>query len=350
MSEWFQAKVKFTRQLDNGLIKQVTEQYLVDSMSFTECEARVLTEQGEGIREVTCQAIARSNIKEVIIYGDTDLWFRVKVTYNLMDEDTEKEKKITTYMLCNANDAKEAYERTEEHLKEMLVPFSIPEVKETKIIDVYQYQKAAPKGFKKVVSDLEAKGFTVTASMGSADAVIESKIGKPIDPTQGQAVSFEMGKKSYMEDGGMADNGGEEFDPEEWLDGQTSLDRAQIRHNFTTMHLGGDTKEFVTYLSSHDLTTEEVSAVIEWLCDPDPDEEECAMESEAVTVGFDADDWFDSLDTADKDLILQRYEEIEDYDSVIRYLMTGWNLPIGYAQEVENILGSKEMSHGGIEE
>lgn len=190
MSEWFQAKVKFTKQLDNGLLKVVTEIYLVDSMSFTDCEARVFKEQGEGTREISCQAIARSNIKEVIIYGDTDLWFRVKVTYSLMDEDTEKEKKVTTYMLCNANDAKEAYERTEEHLKEMLVPFSIPEVKETKIIDVYQYQKSAPAGFKKVVDDLKEKGFSISVSRTNADDLEEKHLGKVPDPTDGQAHGF----------------------------------------------------------------------------------------------------------------------------------------------------------------
>jgi len=63
-----------------------------------------------------------------------------------MDEATEKEKKVTTYFLVNANDAKEAYERTEEHLKEMLVPFTIPKIEESPIIEVYQYEKAAPKG------------------------------------------------------------------------------------------------------------------------------------------------------------------------------------------------------------
>ncbi len=156
MGEWFQSKVKFLRQMDNGLIKQITEQYLVDAMSFTECEARVMQEVGEGMREVTMMAVAKSNIKEVVFYGDTDMWFKTKVTYNMMDEDTEKEKKITTYMLVNANDVKEAYERTEEHLKEMLVPFQIPKIEESPIIDVYQYEKAMRPGLRKATADESA--------------------------------------------------------------------------------------------------------------------------------------------------------------------------------------------------
>ena len=140
MSEWFHVKVKFLRQMNNGTIKKVLEQYLVDAMSFSESESRVLGEIGEGMREVTMMAASRSPIKEVVMHGDTDLFFKVKVTYNTMDEDTEKEKKITTYLLVNANDVKEAYERTEEHLRDMLVPFTIPEVKESPILEVFMYQ------------------------------------------------------------------------------------------------------------------------------------------------------------------------------------------------------------------
>jgi hypothetical protein len=156
MSEWFQTKVKFLRQMDNGLIKQITEQYLVDAMSFTETEARVMQEVGEGMREVTMMSVARSNIKEVVFYGDTDMWFKVKVTYSTMDEDTEKEKKITTYLLVNANDLRESYDRTEEHLKEMLVPFQIPKIEESPIIDVFQHVQGLRAGMRKATKEESA--------------------------------------------------------------------------------------------------------------------------------------------------------------------------------------------------
>lgn len=153
MAEWFETKVKFLRQMDNGLVKQITEQYLVDSMSFTEAEGRVMTEATEGMREVTVVSIKRSAIKETVMYGDTDMFFKVKVSYTALDEVTEKEKKINTYLLVNANDAKEAYERTEEHLKEMLVPFTIPKIDESPIIEVYQYQKGIRPGLRRMAKE-----------------------------------------------------------------------------------------------------------------------------------------------------------------------------------------------------
>jgi hypothetical protein len=92
MSEYFETTVRFLRQADNGLVKKCTESYLVDAMSFTEAEARVMSDVGEGMREVTMMSSKRSQIKEVIFYGDTDLWFKAKVTYSLMDEESEKDR------------------------------------------------------------------------------------------------------------------------------------------------------------------------------------------------------------------------------------------------------------------
>jgi len=275
MSEWFQSKVKFLRQMDNGLIKSITEQYLVDAMSFTEAEARVTAEIGEGMRKVTMRAISRSNIKEVVFYGDTDLFWKVKVKYALMDEETEKEKKITTYLLVNANDAKEAYERTEEHLKEMLAPFTIDSVVASPIIDVYQYEQALrPKASDTVVQDLqnEAAVSSVTLTHRRADGSEKSvTLGKPINPTNGQAHGFDI----------------DDFDPQEWYDRLDDMERATITHCFSTVYLGGDSTKFVSYLSAFGLETEQVTAVIEWLeGGEDETEIDCAMESQKSKMGI----------------------------------------------------------------
>jgi hypothetical protein len=149
MSTYFSLTASFLRQAENGLIKKTNEEYLIDAVSFGEAEARAIAEASSDAREFTVNKVAKSPIKEVVFYGDTDLWCKCKVTYSLMDEDSEKESKITTYILVNAKDTKEAYDRCCEHLKEMLVPFEIPKVEETKIVDIYQYEKQAPAGYVK---------------------------------------------------------------------------------------------------------------------------------------------------------------------------------------------------------
>jgi len=149
MSTYFSLTASFLRQAENGLIKKTNEEYLIDAVSFGEAEARAIAEASSDAREFTVNKVAKSPIKEVVFYGDTDLWCKCKVTYSLMDEDSEKESKITTYILVNAKDTKEAYDRCCEHLKEMIVPFEIPKVEETKIVDIYQYEKQAPAGYVK---------------------------------------------------------------------------------------------------------------------------------------------------------------------------------------------------------
>lgn len=149
MPEWFQTKVKFLKQMDNGLVKAVTEQYIVDAMSFTEAEARITMEVADNQREVTMMSIAKSNIREVVFYGDTELWHKAKVTYIVADEESEKEKKVTTYLLVNAENVHEAYERVQEHLKEMLVPFRVPKIEESPIVEVYPFQAGFRPGLRK---------------------------------------------------------------------------------------------------------------------------------------------------------------------------------------------------------
>lgn len=153
MPQWFQTKVKFLKQTDNGLVKAVTEQYLVDAMSFTEAEARVNMEVADNQRELTMMSITKSNVTEVVFYGDTELWHKAKLTYIVADEDAEKEKKVTTYLLVNADNVHEAYERVEEHLKEMLVPYRIPKIEETPIVEVYPFQAGFRPGLRRAKAD-----------------------------------------------------------------------------------------------------------------------------------------------------------------------------------------------------
>ena len=42
--EWFECKVKYDKTMETGLLKKVTETYLVDALSFTEAEERFLEE------------------------------------------------------------------------------------------------------------------------------------------------------------------------------------------------------------------------------------------------------------------------------------------------------------------
>ena len=44
MHNWFLCKIKYEKTLENGLNKTVAESYLVDALSHTEAEARIIEE------------------------------------------------------------------------------------------------------------------------------------------------------------------------------------------------------------------------------------------------------------------------------------------------------------------
>jgi hypothetical protein len=148
MTNWFQCKVKYLEEADNGLIRTISASYLVDAMTFTEAEARLTEELAEVLKEFTLMSASRSNIKEVVFYGDTAKWFKCKVTYTTMDEDGEKEKKVTTYVLVNADNIKDTWDRLEDHLSTMQVPYQVPSISESPIEEVLEYQPAEKKSKK----------------------------------------------------------------------------------------------------------------------------------------------------------------------------------------------------------
>ena len=140
MNNWFTVKVKYTKQLDNGAIKRVTEPYLLAAMTFTDAEARIYEELGSQIRgEFNVTGIVRTELNDIFAYDDADTWYKCKVKYEDFDADTEKSKKVAQNFLVGANDVKEAYERMKESLSTLMVDFQIPSIIESPLVDIFPY-------------------------------------------------------------------------------------------------------------------------------------------------------------------------------------------------------------------
>ena len=50
MNSWYTVKIKYIKELEDGRLKSVSEPYLVDSVSFTDAEARMYEEVGSQVR------------------------------------------------------------------------------------------------------------------------------------------------------------------------------------------------------------------------------------------------------------------------------------------------------------
>jgi len=141
-NNWFECKVKYVKIDENGKEKKVTEPYLVDAVSFTEAEARIHTELEKMIHsDFIVTNISKSNISELFPNENGDRWFKSKTTFVTVDEESGKEKKSNNYMLVEANNVKDAYEYLTEGLSDMIVPFEIPSVTESPIMDVFPFFK-----------------------------------------------------------------------------------------------------------------------------------------------------------------------------------------------------------------
>lgn len=157
MKTWFICKVKYQKQDEKGNVKKVSDQYLVDAVSFTEAEARIYEKLGSVLPgEFHIANISKSNITDVFYYGDNDIWHKCKMTYTLEVEGSGKEKKVTNYILLTAPNAKTAYDRVYESLNNMLVEFRVPEIAESPIVEVFPYEseeeqmQEAPENWKPV--------------------------------------------------------------------------------------------------------------------------------------------------------------------------------------------------------
>jgi hypothetical protein len=130
--------------MENGMQKKVTEPYLVDALSFTEAEARIIEEIKPFISgEFTITDIKRARIAELFFIENGDRYFRIKVYYITLDEKSGAEKKTAVQMLAQALDIKEAIAVLENGMKGSMADYTIASVVETMIMDVFPFSTEA---------------------------------------------------------------------------------------------------------------------------------------------------------------------------------------------------------------
>ena len=138
----FECKIRCEKVAENGLTKSVTEQYLIDALSFTEAEARIIEQMQPYITgEFLVTDIKRVSYEEVLFNDNevADKWFKCKLVFITIDERTGAEKKTSSIILVQASDINEAVKKIDECMK--AVEYRQLEVRETAIIDVFIYKK-----------------------------------------------------------------------------------------------------------------------------------------------------------------------------------------------------------------
>ena len=143
-SIWFECKVRYEKTGDDGMPRKVTETYVVDALSFSEAESRILEEMGKyvsGELEVCDLKIAQ--YKE-IFFADNDLadkWYKAKLAFITINEKTDKEKKTSVFYLVNAGNINSALKNVDELMESTMIDYQTCNLTETHIMDVFECKK-----------------------------------------------------------------------------------------------------------------------------------------------------------------------------------------------------------------
>ena len=140
---WFECKIRYEKVMEDGTPKKVNEVYVIDALSFSEAEERIMEEISSYILgEIELVDVKIAPYKE-IFFADNNLadrWFKAKVVYITIDERTQREKRMPVMVLVNAGNINSAIKNTDEVMGGTMIDYAITAIQETKIFDVFEYK------------------------------------------------------------------------------------------------------------------------------------------------------------------------------------------------------------------
>lgn len=183
-AEWFECKVQYDQVQENGLQKKVTEQYVVNALSFAEAEARITEEMSAYIiGEFDVKGIKPAPYKEVFFMSDVEStfqnevedlhralqkgdrakadevfhrplekqtntethWYKAKLQFVTIDEKTGKEKRQNVTKLVEACSLHNALDNIDIVMGGTMVDYVQANVGETQIVEVFDEPSASSK-------------------------------------------------------------------------------------------------------------------------------------------------------------------------------------------------------------
>ena len=138
---WFECRVSYDKTMENGTVKRITEAYLVDAMNFTEAEARITRSMQPYISgEFTVSAVRRRNYESVLVNGEGDYFYRVKLVITTIDEKTAAENTTNMFLLIQADDLETALYEVKDFIRSSVEDWQFHTITETQIVDVFRYE------------------------------------------------------------------------------------------------------------------------------------------------------------------------------------------------------------------
>lgn len=187
MAQWIEVKVRYDKMTDSGKTVKVTDPYLVDAVSCTEAEARVVEEMTSFVNDFNVLNVGKTKISEIFWDETGDRFYKVKVNFITIDEKSGVEKRNASFILVQASTFTDALANFNKGMKGTMADYEIEAIAETKIVDVYRYQapaaepakvaerEAADKGVQRAVKKFRnsvPEGMKVSVSASLSDGTV----------------------------------------------------------------------------------------------------------------------------------------------------------------------------------
>ena len=141
---WFECRIRYEKTMEDGMQKKVTENYVVDALSFSEAEERITEEMSSYVSGEFDVADIKIAPYGEIFFADSDnadRWYKAKLAFITLDEKTQKEKRSTVNYLVNAGTLNGAVKSIDEIMSQSMVDYVIVSVNETTLMDVFEYKQ-----------------------------------------------------------------------------------------------------------------------------------------------------------------------------------------------------------------
>ena len=142
---WFEAKFRYEKVMEDGLQKKVTELYVIDALSYSEAETRIMDEMSSYISgEFDVADLKKAAYKEVFFSDKEtdDRWYKAKLVFITIDEKTEKQKRSAVTYLVQAATFDGAVKNINEVMGGTMIDYEKSNIAETKAVDVFEYGKS----------------------------------------------------------------------------------------------------------------------------------------------------------------------------------------------------------------
>ena len=141
---WFECKIRYEKIMEDGLPKKINDVYVVDALSFSEAEERIIEEMSSYISgEIEIVDVKIAPYREIFFADDNlaDQWFKAKLSFITIDERTDKEKRTSMMYLVNAGNISTDINNIGEVMSGTMIDYVTTSISATKIFDVFEYKK-----------------------------------------------------------------------------------------------------------------------------------------------------------------------------------------------------------------